>query len=150
MAIFNSYVKLPEGNLPPWHYRYFPWTATAPDGSRRLQARPQGGLTQLLTEAGDAMGKWPFMVDFPIKKWPFSIAMLVYQRVADAWWLVVALQFCQICQICFRRDRTILNGFVKQLITQGPPWNIHWYNMIPYQDYNMRYVYMNDNNEVKI
>jgi hypothetical protein len=30
------------------------------------------------------MGKWPFMVDFPIKKWPFSIAMLVYQRVADA------------------------------------------------------------------
>ena len=26
--------------------------------------------------------KWPFIVDFPIKKWWFSIAMLVHQRVS--------------------------------------------------------------------
>ena len=37
--------------------------------------------------------KWPFIVDLPIKQWWFSIAMLVYQRVAH-WGYLGILRIC--------------------------------------------------------
>ena len=109
-----------------WSPSLFPVAAKAllipwdfPGVFLRLKPVPSGKHTK-------SYWKWPFIVDFPIKQWWCSIAMLNYQRVLRAW----VRSHAEIPQSQIDKywiwsciNNGILLSFCSQFLTWGPCYN---------------------------